>query len=99
MALRTHNDDPHFAQKIEAFLAAVNAEVRRAAGLFPTNEHQLAAMGEEVGEVFEAFLDHDRGEDTPEHVYEECVQAAAMNAVLAVAGTAEMAYPFPPDKK
>ena len=42
------------------FLSAVEAEVASARDKFPTDEHQLAALVEEVGELAQALINHDR---------------------------------------
>lgn len=87
--------DINFASRLNDFLDKVFREALRARKLFPSNKHQLAAFVEEVGEVNQAFLEYDRGQDTSEHVEEECVQAAAMAARCAIEGDGDFKYVAP----
>lgn len=56
------------------FHEAVAAEVARARAKFPGNRHQYVALAEEVGEVAKALIES----ESPEAIYAECVQVAAM---------------------
>lgn len=71
------------------FLSEVKHELNRALEKFPGDNQTLAAMMEELGEANMALLDHDRGEETPEAIYKECVQTAAMALRLGLRGTTE----------
>lgn len=68
------------------FVSKVIDEARRARLKFPPPETTLAAAVEELGEVATALMDLQAGRDTPEHLYEECVQLAAMALRIAVEG-------------
>ncbi len=70
--------------KNDKFLLAVQREVTRARKLHPSNKHLLAALFEEVGEAAQALVDHDVGKATPEDIYKELVQAAAMCLRVAI---------------
>lgn len=61
-------------------------EVTQARLKFPTNKHKLAALFEEVGELANALLEHERGNDTPEHVFQEAIQVASTVLRLAMEG-------------
>lgn len=73
-------------------MAAVSAEVARARILFPGNKQQLAALVEEVGELAQALIDHDRGKATADDIQKEAVQVAAMAIRLLEEGSAEFTY-------
>lgn len=75
------------------FLMDVQHELLRAESMYPSNSQQLAAFHEESGEVAKALIDFDRGKETAEGVYKECVQAAAMAAAIALKGSGEFTYP------
>jgi len=68
----------------EQFMLDVLGEVKRARLLHPSNEHLLAALFEEVGEAAQALIDHDYEKATPEDVYKELVQSAAMCLRIAI---------------
>jgi len=85
-------DANRYTDDIEAFMWDVLREVLRAKKMFPGNKHQTTVFFEEAGEVAKAFLEYDEGKETAEGVYTECVQAAAMAAVLAVEGSEGFSY-------
>ena len=63
---------------------------------FPENTHKLAALMEEVGELAQAMMEHDRKLGTSVHeVLREAVQAAAMAIRVAVEGDDNFLYEFP----
>lgn len=73
-------------------LAAANNAVKEARGSavrFPSNEHMHAALGEEVGELANALIDHHRGLKTAQDVYNEAMQAAAMALRIALESSQE----------
>ena len=57
----------------------VAAEVARARAKFPNNEHLLAALVEEVGELARAYLDN----EGHGRVYAEAIQVACMAVRIA----------------
>ena len=75
------------------FIAELKGEVIRARRKFPTNQHKLAALTEEVGELAQALIDRDRKQDALDaHVYAEAVQVAAMALRIATEGDASFKY-------
>lgn len=72
----------------------ISAELGYALKHFPNNKHQLAALFEEVGELSQALIDHDRGKKTGAQVFEEAVQVAAMAIRIALEGSEEFGYTF-----
>jgi len=69
-------------------------ELRGARAKFPGHKHKFAALVEEVGELAQALIDHDRGEQTASQVYAEAVQVAAMAIRVAEEGSAEFGYKY-----
>lgn len=62
----------------------------------PGKTHMLAALLEEVGELAQAMIQHDRGQGTSVHeVLREAVQVASMAIRLAVEGDDNFLYEFP----
>ena len=57
---------------------AINEEIARARKKFPENRHKLAALVEEVGELAQALLDHERGDGSINDIRKEAIQVAAM---------------------
>lgn len=70
----------------EEFIKAVGIELTKARTKFPTNKYKLASLMEEVGEVSNAFLQHEYGKQTPEDIFGECVQVASCAMRLALEG-------------
>lgn len=71
-------------------------EVAAAREAFPGKTHMLAALVEEVGEVAQAIMQHDRKQGTSVHeVLREAVQVGAMAIRLAVEGDDNFLYAFP----
>ena len=61
------------------FLEEVEQEAQRARVKFPSNNFLHAALGEEVGEVANAFMEYERGTGSSfTHIREELVQVAAL---------------------
>lgn len=85
---------------IEEFIADIRAEYDRAMLMHPDRDGRpqtmVAVLSEEHGEVSKALLDNERGTDTIDGVYTECVQTAAMAARLAIGGSAEFPSYTPP---
>ena len=77
------------------FLHDVECELGRARIKFPDNNHMLAALSEEAGEVANALLEKDYGNGTDEDVWNECVQAAAMCLRVATEGDPSFSYQPP----
>ena len=87
------------------FLNDVVDEVDRARDKFPDNKHMYAALAEEAGEVANALLERDykHHDEKPlgnagydRHVWDECVQTAAMCLRVATEGDPSFRY-RPPD--
>lgn len=81
-----HHSDRDQALSTERAFACVRVEMSGARGKFPSNHHKLTALMEEVGELANALLEHDRGNDTSEHVFQEAIQVAATALRLACEG-------------
>lgn len=64
-------------------------EVRGSSVKFPHNQHMLAALAEEVGELSNAFLEHHRGNQPAQNIYTEAVQVAAMAIRVALESSTE----------
>jgi NTP pyrophosphatase (non-canonical NTP hydrolase) len=77
-------------------MTLVRGELDAARGKFPDSTHQLAALMEEVGELAQALMEHDRdGAQTIAMVLREAVQVASMAIRLATEGDANFKYVFP----
>lgn len=81
-------------ETIQEFLVATAEEIEFAREKFPSNKHQLAALGEEVGELCNAMLEHDNGNPlgSVEHIVAEAIQVAAMAARVALEGDASFKH-------
>jgi NTP pyrophosphatase (non-canonical NTP hydrolase) len=74
----------------------VRGELDAARGQFPESTHMLAALMEEVGELAQALMEHDRdGSQTTQEVLREAVQVAAMAIRVAAEGDENFVYEFP----
>ena len=74
----------------------ITDELAAAREAFPGKTHMLAALLEEVGELAQAMIQHDRKQGTSVHeVLREAVQVAAMAIRLAVEGDDNFLYAFP----
>jgi NTP pyrophosphatase (non-canonical NTP hydrolase) len=74
----------------------VRGELDAARGKFPETTHMLAALMEEVGELAQALMEHDRdGSQTTQEVLREAVQVAAMAIRVAAEGDENFVYEFP----
>lgn len=77
-------------------ITMIRGELDAARKKFPDNLHQLVALMEEVGELAQAMMEHDRdGSQTVQMVLRECVQVAAMAIRVATEGDENFAYLFP----
>lgn len=74
----------------------IRNELVAARTAFPTSLYMLAALGEEVGELCKALMEHslDQGTSAPE-ILREAVQVACMAIRVAVEGDADFKYIFP----
>lgn len=72
--------------------AEVEAELNSARSKFPEGKHMMTALTEEVGELAQALLDHDQGEQTNEQVFKEAIQVAAMAVRIASEGDSNFPY-------
>jgi len=87
------------------FYIEVSSELIRARYKFPEGKHLLAALFEEAGEVANALLERDylvnrySPEEHNRHVWNECVQTAAMALRLATEGDPEFQYRPPEEEK
>lgn len=74
----------------------VREELVSARNAFPGSTHMLAALLEEVGELAQAMIQHDRKQGTSVHeVLREAVQVASMAIRLAIEGDDNFLYTFP----
>lgn len=77
-------------------ISMIRGELDAARGKFPGSTHQLAALMEEVGELAQAMMEHDRdGSQTVQEVLREAVQVAAMAIRVAAEGDENFVYQFP----
>ncbi len=70
----------------------LRAELDFAREYFPSSQYLLAALVEEVGELSQALIDHARGDQTQEKVFEEAIQVAAMAIRVAMEG--DLSFPY-----
>lgn len=81
------NDDQIFSD--------IKKELARARKAYPTNKHRLAKLHEESGELAQALVKHEEsGEKTPNDIYMEAVQTAAM--AIRVATEGDSTFPYNP---
>ena len=74
----------------------IRDELVAARKAFPGKTHMLCATVEEVGELAQAMMQHDRHEGTTvQEVLREAVQVAAMAVRVAVEGDDNFLYEFP----
>ena len=77
-------------------ITMIRGELDAARGKFPESTHQLAALVEEVGELAQALMEHDRdGSQTIAMVLREAVQVACMAIRIATEGDDNFKYMFP----
>lgn len=74
----------------------VRDELKAAREAFPGTTHMLAALVEEVGELAQAIMQHDRKQGTSvQEVLREAIQVASMAVRIAVEGDDNFLYEFP----
>ena len=74
----------------------IRDELIAALKAYPGSTHMLCAFMEEVGELAQALMEHDRSQGTSvQEVMREAVQCAAMSIRLAVEGDENFMYEFP----
>jgi NTP pyrophosphatase (non-canonical NTP hydrolase) len=74
----------------------IRDELVAAREAFPGKTHMLCATMEEVGELAQAMMQHDRHEGTSaQEILREAVQVAAMAIRIAVEGDDNFLYEFP----
>lgn len=74
----------------------IGDEVASAREKFPKSTHMLAALVEEVGELSQALMEHDRMQGTSvQEVLREAIQVAAMAVRVAAEGDDNFLYEFP----
>ena len=92
------------SQKAERRLTSVDGlifimirdELKAAREKFPETTHMLAALMEEVGELSQAMMEHDRSQGTTvQEVLREAIQTAAMAIRIAAEGDNNFLYEFP----
>ena len=77
-------------------ISMVRGELDAARKQFPGSTHMLAALMEEVGELAQAMMEHDRdGSQTTQEVLREAIQVAAMAIRVAAEGDENFVYEFP----
>lgn len=77
-------------------LVSVRQELRDAREEHPTNEDQLAALSEELGELCKALLHHKHEDGSEDEVRKEAIQVAAMAVRVATEG--DHSYPYVPHR-
>jgi len=90
--LRKH--DSNISERDHDMLVAIKKELRDARCNFPTNEDQLDALYEEVGELSQALLQHKHEDGNKTRITKEAVQVAAMAIRIATEG--DDSYPYDP---
>lgn len=78
-------------------LLALDCASQEAAGAqtkFPSTKHMHAALVEEVGELANALIEHDRGKLTAGDVFDEAIQVAAMAIRIATEGDESFTYAY-----
>ncbi|HUW44349.1 MAG TPA: hypothetical protein VMW50_01010 [Dehalococcoidia bacterium] len=74
----------------------IRDELKAARTAFPGATHMLCALMEEVGELSQALMEHDRNQGTSvQEVMREAVQVATMAIRVAVEGDENFMYEFP----
>ena len=74
----------------------IRGELSAARKMFPESTHMLVALMEEVGELSQAMMEHDRdGSQTVQMVLREAVQVACMAIRVATEGDENFSYSFP----
>jgi hypothetical protein len=73
----------------EELLRRISAEADRARVKYPTNDFMTTALGEEVGEFCQAFIDHEFGNKTKGDIIMEGIQVGALAVRLMEEGSAE----------
>ena len=75
-------------------------ELKAARAQFPGTTHMLAALTEEVGELNQAMIEHDRdGSQTVAQVLREAVQTATMAIRVATEGDENFVYQYPREEE
>jgi len=75
------------------FMSQIPSELDQAKKEFPSNKHQLAALGEEVGELQQALIEHDMvGNVSAGEVWDEALQVAVMALRVATEGDESFNY-------
>lgn len=77
---------------IDRILSDIQSELMAARSKFPSNEHNLAALTEEVGELANAMIEHHRGNLDAQNIWEEAVQVAVMAIRVATEGDSTFSY-------
>ncbi len=74
----------------------IRDELKSAREAFPDKTHMLCALVEEVGELAQALMQHDRRQGTSvQEILREAVQVASMAIRVAVEGDDNFLYEFP----
>jgi len=74
----------------------IRDELKAARKAFPGQTHMLCALVEEVGELAQGMMEHDRQQGiSVQEVLREAVQVAAMAIRIAVEGDDNFLYEFP----
>lgn len=74
------------------FIRNWSLEVDKAQNKFPANRRLLGALMEEVGELAEALLKINESGESPQNVYDEAIDVAAVAYRIAVEGCPEYDY-------
>ena len=73
-------------------LEKLRAEMERSRRLHGGNAKMIPALAEEVGEMCNALLEHERGNKTAQDVFDEAIQVAATALRIAEEGDRDFLY-------
>ncbi len=91
-----HKADKRLTSVDGLIIKMVTDEVESAREKFPKTTHMLAALVEEVGELSQALMEHDRQQGTSvQECLREAIQVAAMAVRIAAEGDDNFLYEFP----
>ncbi len=76
----------------ERIIYCIEAELTFARTKFPGKNLNFPALVEEVGELANAFLDHEYGKKEPHEIFAEAIQVAVMAIRCAEEGSAEFPH-------
>jgi len=91
-----HRADDRLTSADGLVFTMIRDELVAAREAFPGKTHMLCALVEEVGELAQGLMEHDRQQGTSvQEILREAVQVAAMAVRIAVEGDDNFLYEFP----